>query len=74
MGRVYDTSGLNQLHHVMSGIGSGSLSTILGGSGVTSAGTEITIGLGVYVIGSINVARTNEGGTGSSFLLLEAKS
>ena len=78
MHRFYETaSGTHQLHQTMTGTTRKQLSLVLDNSGITSAGTVIEIGIGVYTTGSVNTFRTNEGvtnGSGTNFLLLEEQS
>ena len=78
MHRFYETAaGTHQMHQVMSGTTRKQLSSVLDGSGVTTAGTVIEIGIGVYRTGTLLALTVNEGvtnGSGTNFLLLEEKS
>jgi hypothetical protein len=78
MHRFYSTaSGTHQLHQTMTGTTRKQLSAVLDVNGVTTAGTVIEVGIGVYRTGSLTTLETNEGvtnGSGTNFLLLEEKS
>jgi len=70
-------SGIHQMHQTMTGTTRKQLSSVLDGSGITTAGTVIEIGIGVYRSGTVTNLKTNEGPTncsGTNFLLLEEKS